>query len=444
MDQLERLYPAHLERLQQRTGEVLQLLGAEALLIHSGSPLSQFLDDQSYPFKVNPHFKAWLPVVDSPDCWLLVDGQHPPRLLFYRSQDFWHKPAELPAGGWTSLFDITLTSTTETLHQWLPARRRGLVLLAEQAQWGTALDIASQNPQMLLDFLHYHRAAKSDYELVCMRLANQRAIAGHQAAREAFFAGASELEIHLAHLAACGHAEHELPYPNIVAFNEHAAILHYTQLQRAMHPDFRRVSLLIDAGAQYRGYAADITRTYAFEEGEFGQLIAAVDQAQQQLISQMRCGQSFVDLHLEMHRLLAGVLVEQQLVTGSAEAALEQGISRVFFPHGLGHQLGLQVHDVGGQLLDERGKRRPPPVEHPFLRCTRLLSPGQVVTVEPGLYFIDSLLAALRQQPAGRVVNWPRVDRLRQCGGIRIEDNVIVHPDHIENITRDQGLELLA
>jgi len=441
MDQLERLYSAHIERLQQHTGQALQQVGAEALLIHSGTPVLQFLDDQCYPFKVNPHFKAWLPLLENPDCWLLVDGQQQPRLLCYRPEDFWNKVAELPADGWTTHFDITLAASIEAVHQWLPARRQGLVLLAEPPQWGPALAIDRQNPQPLLDYLHYYRAVKSDYEQACLRRANQRAIAGHRAAREAFLHGASELETHLAYLTACGHAEHELPYPNIVAFNEHAAILHYTQLQRAMSPDFRRLGLLIDAGAQYRGYAADITRTYAFEEGPFRHLIAAVDQAQQQLIGQMRCGQSFVDQHLEMHRLLAGVLVEHRLVTGSVESVLEQGISRTFFPHGLGHQLGLQVHDVGGQLLDEQGSRLPPPAEHPFLRCTRPLDPGQVLTVEPGLYFIDSLLAALRQQPAGQAVNWQLVEQLRPCGGIRIEDNVIVHPDHIENITRDQGLE---
>ncbi|TNI65303.1 Xaa-Pro dipeptidase, partial [Aeromonas salmonicida] len=80
------------------------------------------------------------------------------------------------------------------------------------------------------------------------------------------------------------------------------------------------------------------------------------------------------------------------------------------------------------------------PEAHPFLRCTRVMEPRQVFTIEPGLYFIDSLLAPLQAGEHGRAINWDRVEVLRPCGGIRIEDNVVLHEHGTENLTRQAGL----
>ena len=122
--------------------------------------------------------------------------------------------------------------------------------------------------------LDYERAAKTPYELVCLRQASHLGARGHIAAARAFGAGATEFEIQLEFLkatAAC--AKQELPYNNIIALNEGGAVLHYQVLQR-QHPSERR-SLLIDAGAEFAGYASDITRTYSFEDRDFAALIAA-------------------------------------------------------------------------------------------------------------------------------------------------------------------------
>ena len=128
------------------------------------------------------------------------------------------------------------------------------------------------------------------------------------------------------------------------------------------------------------------------------------------------------------------------LIKCSAEAAVQQGVTSTFYPHGLGHFLGLQVHDVAGFMRDEMGTHLSAPAEHPFLRCTRVIEPNQVFTIEPGLYFIPSLLAKLKLSEQASVVNWERVERFVPYGGIRIEDNVIVHEDRIENMTREAGL----
>jgi Xaa-Pro dipeptidase len=106
-------------------------------------------------------------------------------------------------------------------------------------------------------------------------------------------------------------------------------------------------------------------------------------------------------------------------------------------PHGIGHLLGLQVHDVGGLQRSPGGGEIARPDGHPYLRLTRRLEPGFVVTMEPGLYFIDQLLSQARAQAHGAHINWPRVEQLRRFGGIRIEDDLAVTASGCENLTRD-------
>jgi len=117
-------------------------------------------------------------------------------------------------------------------------------------------------------------------------------------------------------------------------------------------------------------------------------------------------------------------------------------VSNVFLPHGLGHHLGLQVHDSGGKLAGPEGDPIPQPEAWPFLRNLRPIEAGNVFTIEPGLYFIDSLLAELESSPHGRRVNWDAVASLRPCGGVRIEDNVWVGPDGVRNLTREAFAQL--
>src|SRR5690606_14228497 len=101
------------------------------------------------------------------------------------------------------------------------------------------------------------------------------------------------------------------------------------------------------------------------------------------------------------------------------------------------HMIGLQVHDIGGFMAGEDGGVLPRPEGHPYLRLTRTLAPGMVVTIEPGLYFIDMLLEELKAGPQARRVNWSRVDAFRHYGGIRIEDDVVCTADEPLNLTRE-------
>lgn len=155
----------------------------------------------------------------------------------------------------------------------------------------------------------------------------------------------------------------------------------------------------------------------------------------------MRANLDYRDLHLETHLRLGGVLRALDIVDMDPGQMLETGVSSVFFPHGLGHPIGLQVHDVAS-FSDERGLLIPRPPGHPFLRMTRTLAPGMVVTIEPGLYFIPTLLAGLKAGPHGKAVNWKKVEHLAKFGGVRIEDEVHCTEGDPENLTRDAFAEL--
>ncbi len=167
-----------------------------------------------------------------------------------------------------------------------------------------------------------------------------------------------------------------------------------------------------------------------------------MESLQQELVSRIRAGVDYRELHLDTHRLIAGVLVESGLASGDADTLLSQGVTSAFMPHGIGHLLGLQVHDVAGFMENESGTTIDPPSGHPFLRLTRVLEENMVLTIEPGLYIIDILLDDLRGTPAEALVNWDAVNALRPFGGVRIEDNVRVLADGCENLTRDAFAEL--
>jgi Xaa-Pro dipeptidase len=130
-----------------------------------------------------------------------------------------------------------------------------------------------------------------------------------------------------------------------------------------------------------------------------------------------------------------------RIINVSAEEAVETGLSSVFYPHGLGHFLGLQTHDVAG-LIDNDGNEIPRPDGHPFLRLTRVLEAGNVLTIEPGLYFIEPLLRDWRDKGDASAINWDKVDQLAPYGGVRIEDNVAVTSDGCDNLTRHAFAEL--
>tara|TARA_B100000586_G_scaffold261470_1_gene228764 strand:- start:494 stop:958 length:465 start_codon:yes stop_codon:yes gene_type:complete len=147
-------------------------------------------------------------------------------------------------------------------------------------------------------------------------------------------------------------------------------------------------------------------------------------------------GVDYPEIHLAALNKIGQLLIELDICHGSAEELMKSHVSHLFMPHGVGHLLGLQVHDVGGHQQSINGAIKPPPSDTPSLRNTRELSEGMVFTIEPGCYFIPFLLEPERSQERGKAINWKLVDELYCCGGIRVEDNVLVAEAGVENLTR--------
>ena len=429
------LYPAHLSTIKTRVDTAMSRHGFDYLLVASGIEKMRFLDDLPYPFKVNPHFKQWLPLTRHPHCWIAYTPGRKPVLAYYQPDDYWHVPPSPPEGEWVEHFDIRVLADPAEAVLHLPSNGRSAIIgEADAALPG----FEPNNPKGVLDYLHFHRAFKTPYELALMRLAQRKGARGHVAARHAFLGRESEAGINAAFLAAAGHTDSDVPYNNIVALNQNGATLHY-QYKQFESPSEHR-SLLIDAGAEVDGYASDITRTWANGDQDFAELVSAVDHEQQQLAGKVRADLDYRDLHLETHLRLGGVLKALDIVDMDPGNMLETGVTSTFFPHGLGHPIGLQVHDVAG-FSDVDGKLIARPEGHPFLRMTRTLAPGMVVTIEPGIYFIPTLLEKLKATPHSKSVNWKKVEHLTRFGGVRIEDEVHCTDSAPENLTRDAFAE---
>ena len=443
----ESLYAAHVAQVQSHWEAALEAERLPAALVHSGSPIYSFLDDYEYAFRPNPHFQYWLPLAKHPESALLIVPGERPRLFYYQPDDYWYLPPADPEPWWAERFDIEIVRSSSGWRDALDGVLAHAAFdLRDMAAVGDAPALRKHfpapalNPQTLIDRLHIARTRKTPYEVACIGQAARLAAEAHVAAEEAFRSGASEFGIHLAYLAACEHTDTQLPYNNIVALNEHGAVLHYQERERAAPAELR--SFLLDAGCTVRGYASDITRTYARVDGAFADLVAAMDALQLGLVRKVKAGVDYKALHLDAHREIAGVLQAAGVIRVPADTAVESGLSAVFYPHGLGHFLGLQTHDVAG-LIDNDGQPIPRPEGHPALRLTRVLEAGNVLTVEPGLYFIDSLLQRWREKGDAAMVDWDCVAALAPFGGIRIEDNVLVTEGGCENLTRQAFDDLM-
>jgi Xaa-Pro dipeptidase len=424
------LFGAHLHSTLAHIESALEVGGFEALVIHAGNQRLLFQDDQASPFRTNPWFSWLVPTAPAPGSLVHIRRGEIPELWFVAPEDYWHSPPSLPTASWTGDFRLRAVSSSKAALAELPAPDAKAAWIGEPPP-GTGWEA---NPPLLLAELEQARCRKTSYEIACLREATRIGVAGHLAAERAFHSGASEFDIHLAYLGAVRQTDETLPYPSIIALNEHAATLHY-QL-RDQQPPARSLSLLIDAGASCRGYGSDITRTWPMGPGTFSALVDGVHSLQQELCASVAPGVGWPSLHLGAHHLVAQLLRDAGVLKIGAAEAVESGISAAFLPHGLGHMLGLLVHDVAGFKPRADAEPIPRPPGHPALRLTRQLEAGMVVTVEPGIYFIDSLLAKLRSGPHAGAVNWTLVDTLRAYGGIRIEDDVVVTTTGHENLTR--------
>jgi len=431
------LYPAHLAALSRGYARVLAAHQLDAVYVHGGVALPRTrFDDQYWPIRATPHLQHWAPLAE-PDAGLVVRADGTALLLRVPVTSFWEHPFEPASRHWEPHLPQRSVTRLVDQRESLPAGR--VAFVGDDLAAAATLGIDQVNPAALLADLDALRVHKTAYELSALAEANRRAAPGHAAVRAAFAAGAeSELDLHLAYLKATAQDDPETPYKNIVALGAHAATLHHVSYARGGAAGLAAGSLLLDAGASALGYCSDITRTWVRDArgataSAFAALVTGMETLQQQLCGEVRVGMRYEALHDRSHALLGALLADVGLVSrDAAEAAVATGLTRAFYPHGLGHSLGLQCHDVGCATVKPRA-------DNPFLRNTSVIEAGQVFTIEPGVYFIAGLLDPLRASEAGRLVDWALVDALAPFGGIRIEDDVVVTDDPgqaIDNLTR--------
>jgi Xaa-Pro aminopeptidase len=369
--------------------------------------------DRTYPFRAHPEYLY------------LADRERPGGMLAYA-----------PAEGWVEF--VAPVTAEELLWTGLEGDREGVPEgtrpLGELEGWVGGrpvrrLGAAADADVELRDALIHVRRPKDDLELERMRTAAEVTRAGFEELVTLIAAGRTERELQVTLEAAfLRNGGDFLAFESIVAAGDHAAVLHFSPTARELRDGDL---LLVDAGAEHRGYASDVTRTYAVD-GTFTAEQALVHDtvrgAGEAAIAACFPGAEWHDVHRAAALVIAEGLVELGVLRGSPETLVESGAVTLFFPHGVGHLVGLGVRDTGA-ASDEA---REPEPGLPRLRVDIPLRPRQTWTVEPGLYVVPALLSRERGRDD---VDWDRVDELHGFGGVRLEQNVLITDDGCEILT---------
>ncbi|KAI5753188.1 hypothetical protein M8J77_024442 [Diaphorina citri] len=226
-------------------------------------------------------------------------------------------------------------------------------------------------------------------------------------------------------------------YTCICASGGNGAVLHYGH---ASAPNDKRVNdgdmLVFDMGSSYCGYASDITCSYPVN-GKFTEKQAyiynAVLSANRAVMEAAKPGVSWVDMHHLANKVVLSKLLDIGLLRGTIDELMEHNIGALFQPHGLGHLIGIDVHDVGGYLPHCPPRGTLPGLKS--LRTARVLAENMVLTIEPGCYFIPAILEkAFKDEKIAFLFNQDKIREYFNTGGVRIEDVVVVKANGIENL----------
>ncbi len=396
----------------------------EVALVAAGEPLSiPGGADQTYPFLAHAEY-FWLADRECPGAVVAFDPKE-------GWVDFVPEVTERQRV-WEGLEQAEGRFLSE-LGAWLAARRGRPVIALGAGLAGFASDPG--RTQELRELLTHARRPKDAAEIARLREAAAATAAGFARLRGLVRAGVSERELQIELEAEFFRRGGErVAFETIVASGPRSAALHAPATARVLADG---ELLLVDAGAEVRRYSGDVTRTWPVS-GSFTpfqrDLYQVVLAAQERAIAACTPGRPFRDVHYGAARDLSAGLVALGILRGSPEDLVEREVHTLFFPHGLGHMVGLGVRDASGRLPGAKGEM-PPALR--TLRTDVPLEPGYVMTIEPGLYFIPALLANAELRARHRdAVDWARAEQLADFGGIRIEDDVLVTAGAPEVLTK--------
>ncbi|KAK2762767.1 hypothetical protein FQN54_000941 [Arachnomyces sp. PD_36] len=303
----------------------------------------------------------------------------------------------------------------------------------------TFLPFSTTNLDVLKNAIGETRVVKDDYEIALLRRANDISTKAHIAVLRAAKKATNERELYATFLSTCiAHGAPEMSYHPIMAAGTSGATLHYQKNDASLFDEAtgaKKLNLLIDAGGEYRTYCADITRAFPLS-GQFTpesrQIYDIVLKMQATTLAALKEGVLWDDIHLLAHRVaVEGLLNLGILRGGSVDELLEKRITAAFFPHGLGHYLGMDTHDTGGNP-----NHADKDIIFKYLRLRNVLPSGSVVTVEPGIYFCRFIIDPYLASPeSSKYIDKDVLERYWSVGGVRIEDNVVITKDGHDNLT---------
>lgn len=424
---------------------------ADGLIFIKGGTAQLRNGDVHLPFRQDSHF-LYLTGVEAPDYALLLDPRTSREILLIPRVDDTHRvwlgdvPSRKASRDCYEMKEVAYLDELPKMLSALRARRR--VIYGDRASLAavSSYDQIAPLPRGALarqsasfeEAMSELRVIKSAGEVELLLRANRVSRLAHIAAMQMGRPGRYEYEVQATFEAVCKREGlPHLAYPSIVASGPHSAVLHYHQNNDRLKSGS---ILLIDAGAECRGYASDITRVFPVS-GQFSsrarEVYAAVLAVQKQSIAMLRPGIPIHRVHEQSCRLVLEGLKSLGVVHGDLDSLFERKVDRVFYPHGLSHTLGLDVHDVTGGKKRKLSKKELK--EHEVLRPARFssrLEPGFVVTIEPGIYFIPALLNAPEVQKRYRdCICFDRLEPYIKMGGVRIEDDLLITETGSRNLT---------
>jgi len=296
----------------------------------------------------------------------------------------------------------------------------------------TFLSYKSKEFSLLRPAIEQCRVCKTPYEIALIRKANAISTEGHINVMKAARTAKTERDLFAEFLQTCiKRGSMHQAYPSIVAGGENGATLHYVKNDA---PIQGKDLLLLDAGCEVECYASDITRTFPISgkfTAESESIYKIVLEMQKQCIAALKAGVLWDDVHELAHKIAIEGLLSLGIFRGDASAILKARTSVAFFPHGLGHYLGMDTHDTGGNpnYKDTDSMFR-------YLRVRGTLPAGSVVTVEPGIYFCRFIIEPyLKDAKHKDFIDQSVLERYWSVGGVRIEDNILITEDGYENLT---------
>ncbi|KAH7109859.1 hypothetical protein B0J11DRAFT_234425 [Dendryphion nanum] len=456
-------YPAkqHARRVQEK-------LGAEAGLIYLPGASNRNIEDSDMPVKFRQkRYFYYLSGCNEPDCLLVYNIRKdaltlflpkidPRRVLFYGRGS-----TKAEAMNRYDIDEVRYVDELEAfIAEWAEDRQGSVYILHPTQRPRLSEFHVPINSKALQPAMNLARVVKDQHEINLIKKANDISSLAHREvlAHIQEFKNEAQVEGLFLNMCVSKHAK-EQAYDPIAASGPNAGTLHYA----ANNEDFGdRQLMCLDAGCEYELYASDITRTFplsgSWPSSEAEEIYRLVQRMQETCIERLAPGVRYLDLHILAHQIaIDGLLKLGILHNGTREEIFKAGTSRAFFPHGLGHHVGLEVHDVGqadlmsmmkGNPMYEKAPSLYPESFHlPVYDATSCMAPtdpqsghleeGMVVTVEPGIYFSTFLLNNfyLPSPIHSQYINKAVVQKYLAVGGVRIEDDILITSRGYENLT---------